>query len=266
MALDFAALKAKLDKFNRVGGGQTSESLWRPTEGKHTIRIVPWIGNKTYPFIELQFHYLGNKTILSPTSFGRRDPIAEFGESLLGNRSKEEWNEAKQFLPQLRTYVPIIVRGEEDKGVRFFSFGKTVYKQLLEMIADPDIGDITSIEGGRDLTVTYVPKEKSDTNYAKTTVLYKPNITPLSADKELMKLWLTTQPDVASLYTENTYSELKTILEIHLDPDSVVRNPPEEPGASAPTSVTEEVAAPVIKESTDSALDEFERLFKTDKK
>ncbi len=257
MALDIAALKSKLDKFNRVGGGtQTSEALWRPTEGKTTIRIVPWKENKENPFIELYFHYLGNKTYLSPTSYGNRDPIAEFGESLLGKRSKEEYEEAKQFLPKLRTYVPIIVRGEEEKGVRYMSFGKTVYKQLLEFIADPDIGDVTSIEGGRDLTVTYVPKEKSDTNFAKTTIMYKPNVTPLSTDRDQMRRWVTEQPNMKELYTEPSYSELKTVLENFLDPDAATRT------QAGPTSVTEEEKSAVKKsESVDTALDEFDALF-----
>jgi len=264
MALDMNALKAKLDKFNKTGGAGVPDGLWRPTEGRHTIRIVPWKENKKWPFIELQFHYLGGKQYLSPTSFGRRDPIAEFGEQLLGKRSKEEYEEAKPYLPKMRTHIPIIVRGEEEKGVRLFAFGSTVFKQLLEMMSLPGIDDITSIENGRDLTLTYLPKEKSDTNFAKTTVMYNPNTTPLSTDKELMKKFLTDQPDVSVLFKELSFSELKTVLSNYLDPDSATRDEPSDEPAPVQKSVTQEIAEPVeVREVEDAAMDEFDRLFKS---
>jgi len=45
----------------------------------------------------------------------------------------------------MRTFAPVIVRGEESQGVKFWGFGKTVYQELLSIIADPDYGDITEI-------------------------------------------------------------------------------------------------------------------------
>lgn len=126
MALDINALKAKLNKMNKTSSG--SDAFWKPTEGKTTIRIVPLKGNPQNPFIELYFHYLGNKTYLSPLSNGNRDPIAEFADEVASGGTKEDWSQARPFRPKPRTLVPVIVRGEEDKGVRFWSFGKTVLK------------------------------------------------------------------------------------------------------------------------------------------
>ncbi len=77
MALDINALKSKLNSFKRTGGGDRDTAIWKPKEGKTVIRIVPWKDNPENPFIELYFHYLGNKTHLSPLSYGNRDPIAE---------------------------------------------------------------------------------------------------------------------------------------------------------------------------------------------
>lgn len=178
MSLNIAALKAKLNQFTKQG--DRSEALWKPTEGKTVIRIVPWKENRENPFIELFFHYLGNKTYLSPTSNGNRDPIAEFADEVAAGGSKDDWAQSRAFRPKLRTYIPIVVRGEEDKGVRFYSFGKTVYQELLSIISDPDYGDITDIQSGRDVVVEYIPQEKSDTNFAKTMVRPKPNQTPLT--------------------------------------------------------------------------------------
>jgi hypothetical protein len=154
MTLNIAALKQKLSQFNKQGN--QTEALWKPTEGRHIIRIVPWKENREDPFIELHFHYLGNKTYLSPISNGNRDPILEFAEEVSSSGKKEDWLQSRPFRPKLRTFVPIIVRGEEDKGVRFMSFGKTVYTELLSIIADPDYGDITDVQSGRDIVVDYI--------------------------------------------------------------------------------------------------------------
>lgn len=257
MPLDMNALKAKLNKMNKTSAG--SDAFWKPTEGKTTVRIVPLKGNPDNPFVELYFHYLGNKTYLSPLTNGNRDPIAEFADEIASGGNKEDWAQARPFRPKPRTLVPVIVRGEEDKGVRFWSFGKTVFKQLLEFIADPDIGDITDIKNGRDLVVTYVPQEKSDTNFAKTTVMYKPSQTPLATDSALVKKFLNEQPSVAEIYTEPTFAELKVALEKYLDPESntaVSKSP-----SNDSDDDSESVTASAKKPNTSKVMDQFDELF-----
>jgi len=267
MPLDFNALKAKLNTFTKQG--DRNDALWKPTEGKTTIRIVPWKGNRDNPFIELYFHYLGNKTYISPLSFGRRDPIAEFADKLVEDARREgreaeksAWKQASAFRPKLRTYIPIIVRGEESKGVRFFSFGKTVYQDLLSYIADPDYGDITDPKIGRDVVVEYIPQEKSDTNFAKTSVKVKPNQTPIVQDIDLAKKLLEEQPDIFALYKEPSYEELRAVLERYLDPDATE---PVAKGNSEVKSVTTQTLdlSTEISESAvvKNALDEFDKLF-----
>ena len=267
MALDMNALRAKLDRFKNQG--ERSNSFWRPKEGKQVIRIVPWAERPENPFIETYFHYLGNKTHLSPKTYGKPDPILEFGEHLRGDGSKEAWQNAKPFFPKLRTFVPVIVRDEEDQGVRFWSFGKTVLVDLLSFIDDEDYGDITDPETGRDITVEYIPQEKSDTNFAKTKVRPKPNQTPLSEDDELVEAWTTDQPAFRSLFKEHTYEELKSFLEKYLDPDS------EQTGPSS--AATETLSPPMDEEEepkkekkakskpkTDKVADDFDEMFGDD--
>ena len=47
------------------------------------------------------------------------------------------------------------MRGEEDKGVRLWGFGKTAYKELLNLVLNPDYGDITDVDQGTDLVINY---------------------------------------------------------------------------------------------------------------
>lgn len=260
MTLNIAALKAKLNQFTRTT--ERSDALWKPTEGKTVIRIVPWKENKENPFVELHFHYLGNKTLLSPTSYGNRDPILEFAEAIAAGGTKDDWAQARPFRPKLRTFVPVIVRGEEEKGVRFMSFGKTVYTELLSIISDPDYGDITDVKSGRDIVVEYIPQEKSDTSFAKTMVRPKPNQTPLHSDATMVQKFLTDQPDIRAIFKEPTYEELKVALERYLDPNAPSTPTPavkEQPK----TSPTAEKSAAVEKKSTSvkEMIDEFDEAF-----
>jgi hypothetical protein len=263
MSLNIAALKAKLNQFTKQGN--TSDALWKPTEGKHVIRIVPWKENRENPFIELYFHYLGNKTHLSPTSYGNRDPIMEFAEALAAGGTKDDWAQARPFRPKLRTFVPIVVRGEESKGVRFMSFGKTVYQELLSIIADPDYGDITDVKNGRDIVVEYVPQEKSDTNFAKTMVRPKPNQTPVANDADTIQKFLTEQPDIRSIFKEPSYEELKVALERYLDPSAgaapVAVDPVVETPMTKPTSPTAAKSVEMKSTSVKDMIDEFDEVF-----
>lgn len=213
MALDLSALRAKLGELK--GNTARTEVLWKPKEGENRIRIVPLAITPDNPFTELYFHYLGNKTYLSPISFGDADPIAEFADSLRagGGLSKEDWKETKKFVPQRRTYVPVIDRNNPEAGVRFWAFGKTVYSDLLAVMADPDFGDITDAQTGRDIKVTFVPQEKSDTSFAKTTIIVSPKQTILTSDAVQLKKWLNEQPDLMALYPKMSYDDLKDVLE-----------------------------------------------------
>jgi len=234
MSLDFDALRKKLN--NLQGQNDRSKATWKPPEGKSTIRLVPWKDNLDNPFVELYFHYLAGKSQLSPRTFGEADPIAEFADKLRETGDKDDWSHARNFTPKLRTYAPVIVRGEEDQGVRFYGFGKTVYEQLCGVILDPDWGDITDVESGHDVGIELVPKEKSDTNFAKTTILVKPKESPLSKDAKLAENWLKDQPDIYEIFTKPSYDELAAFLNRYLNPDSDV-------------SVTSESKSPINDDS-----------------
>jgi hypothetical protein len=217
--MDINAIKRKLNSLQTQQ--KKSDRIWKPTPGKHQVRIVPYLFNKDNPFIELFFHYnINNKTYLSPASFGRPDPIIEFADKLKKMGDKEDWKAARQLEPRLRTFVPVIIRGEESEGVRFWSFGKTVYQEILGYIADPDYGDITDPKTGRDLTIEYVSAEDAGTSYPTTTIRVKPKESPISENSEQMANWLNEQTDITTIYSELSYNELKTILANWLNPET----------------------------------------------
>ena len=277
MALDLTSLKQKLNELTNTK--KTSDALWKPKEGSNVVRIVPLKANPSMPFIEAYFHYLGGKTYLSPLTVGDADPIAEFAEKLRsgGGLSKEEWAETKKFVPKPRTYAAVIVRGEEGEGVRLWGFGKTTYAELLGVIADPEYGDITDVSAGRDIKVEFTPAEKSPTKFPQTTIRISPRQTPLTQDKELLKAWTASQPELFDVYSIPTYDDLKQVLNAFLNPSSqnqVLDMPSENSGnlsgwddSSTPTEVdaSKSVTAKLSKSPASGVTNkidaEFDALF-----
>jgi hypothetical protein len=229
-----------LKRFNSLQNNtKKSDAIFKPANGKSVIRIVPYKFNKDIPFIELYFHYnINNKTYLSPMSFGRPDPIVEFAEKLKRTGDTDDWKAGKKMEPKLRTFVPVIVRGKESEGVKFWGFGKTVYQDILGYIADPDYGDITDPITGRDIVLEVQSAEESNAAYPTTTIRVRPSQTKLADDAEMVKQLLENQKEITELYQELSYAELKTILENWLNPSA---------GVEADDDIVEELEAPKPK-------------------
>ena len=209
--MDINAIKKRLTQLQTTN--TRTSNLWKPQPGKTLIRIVPYKFNKQTPFIELFFHYdIGGKSYLSPISFGRPDPIEEFADKLKSSGNRDDWKLGKKLEAKMRTFTPVIVRGEEKEGVKFWGFGKTVYQELLSVISDPDYGDITDPLNGRDVNVEFKTAEETGASFPSTAIRVKPIQTPISEDKNILEKVADTQKDITEIYQEKTYDELTEIL------------------------------------------------------
>jgi hypothetical protein len=159
--------------------------------------------------------------MISPTNFGEKDPIALFAGKLReGEYNKENYVLAKKLDPKNRIFVPVVVRGEEDKGVRLWQFGKLVYEELLALAVDDEIGDYTDIVNGRDLTVETVGPEATGTPYNKSSVRVRLKTSPLSEDASLVEKWTNEQPNPkGDLFKRYSFDEMKVALEKWLSPE-----------------------------------------------
>lgn len=272
MPLDLAKIKNRLDALKNNTTKTTS--LWKPAPGKHTVRIVPYAHNPENPFIELLFHYnINGKTYLSPASFGRPDPIVEFANKLKKSGDKEDWKEGRKLEPKLRTYVPVLVRGQETEGVKFWGMGKQVYQEILAIIADADYGDITDLKTGRDIVVEFKTAEETGKSFPETSIRVKPNQTvAFDATDAAIREKVKNQKNVTELFPELTYDELAAVMDTWLNASE--GNPDGEPAPSATEETVEEVptksaapqsatanAAVKTPTSTKDIANEFDNLF-----
>jgi hypothetical protein len=223
MAINLDSLKNRLQSLQQQsaekGSKKSADDIWKPEVGSQQVRIVPYIHDKENPFIELYFHYnIGKRVYLSPVTYGNADPIVEFAEKLKQTGVKEDWLMGRKLEPKMRIYAPVIVRGQEDQGVKFWGFGIQVYQELLSYIADPDYGDITDPMNGRDITVEVRPPADTGKSYPETNIRIKPNKTPVSDSKDVIAS-LRNQKKITEIFTEYSYDELKEVLNKWLNPD-----------------------------------------------
>ena len=251
--MDLNAIRKRLGQLQTTNN--RTSSLWKPQPGKTQIRIVPYEFNKDNPFIELFFHYnLNNRSYLSPISFGRPDPIEEFAQKLKGSGNKEDYQLSKKLEAKMRTFAPVIVRGEESQGVRFWGFGKTVYQELLSIIADPDYGDITDAVNGRDVVVEFISAEESGASFPKTNIRVKPNQTPISDEPSVLEKVKTSQKDITEIYQEQSYEDLTNVLNEWLNPSE---DSTEEEEVKQESVSTSDLGTSKVKDTSEA----FDELF-----
>lgn len=225
--MDLSKIKQKLEELNqeRQTGNDYAKYFWNPPMGKTIIRIVPSKDNPDTPFTELYFHnVIAKYPILALTNFGEQDPVEEFRRTLQNAGGKDNWSMSGKLTPRARYFAPVIVRGEEDKGVRLWSFGSRMYKALLSLAAEDEIGDYTDINDGIDLIIT---KAKGDGDYPESTVMAKRQNSPLSSDPKQIEEWLTNQPVPLECFRKADYNYIKKQLEAYVSgvPASTVTAP-----------------------------------------
>ena len=217
--MDLSKIKNRLDNLNQSSKPKNTEKkdytliYWKPkAEGKFQIRFVPSKLNKDNPFQEVFMHYgIGKFPIVALTNWGENDPVVEFSKKLRTSSDSENWRLAKQLDPKMRVFAPVIVRGEEDKGVRLFEFSKTLYMELLSVADDEDYGDFTDINQGFDFVVTATKVQ--DRPGFGLSLRPKPKQTPISEDADQVKTWLENQPILLEERFKYTYDKLKEELQ-----------------------------------------------------
>ncbi len=219
MAIDLDAIRNKLNQLS--GQNNKRNTNWRPQEGEeHNVRVLSFPDNDGQPFKERWFYYnIGNNPgLLAPYQFGKPDPIQELITKLRDDGSKESYELAKKLYPKMRCYAPVVVRGEEDKGVRIWAFGKTVYQSLLNIMLDEDYGDITDPKEGRDVKV--VCTKPPGRMWATTEVRPRGKQSPLTENATTAKQWLDSIPNLDDMFTLKSYEELEKIVNDWLNGDS----------------------------------------------
>ena len=256
--MDLSQIKNKLNAIqsNPKGGGDKKPNVfWKPTVGKQTIRVIPSKFDKANPFKEVYLNYALGKTILSLTNFGEKCPIDEFVKVLRKSGDKDNWKLSKKLENKMRVLIPVIERGKEAEGVKFWNVGKETYMDFLNLADNEDVGDFTDIVEGRDITVTTVGKDVTGTDYNKSSIMPRTKQTPLSDDKAIVKSLLNDQPDPLESFKKYEFAEVKQFLFDFLNPEEETKTETEEEDMV----ITKTATKPA--KTTTSKTDKFDDLF-----
>lgn len=215
--MDLNKIRERLNQLESEQKPSGFKRIWKPEPGSTVIRLLPNPKNRDWPFMELGFYYdLTNRTIISPTNFNQPDPVDELAQQLQSTGDTEDWKLGKKLEARRRTYVPILIRGREEEGVFLWGFGKTVFEELLKTMDDPDYGDITDLKTGTDITIEYSKPPKGESGYPKTTFRLKRHSTPVTDNKEVMKL-LDDVPQPEDIWDIPSYDELSKVLDNYIN-------------------------------------------------
>lgn len=168
------AKKADLDKirehFQKTGGGSSDNRFWNikppargEKENKAIIRVLPWVKGVTkdgFWYYTAALHYgfrVGGRDRAIPCpesvddSHKGKCAICLFISRL---RDSGKYDKITQRIRQNRRYwVNMIDRENEDDGVKVFGSNKKFIEAVLDAGDDPDVGDITDSDNGRDIII-----------------------------------------------------------------------------------------------------------------
>ncbi|QDP51331.1 MAG: putative single-stranded DNA-binding protein [Prokaryotic dsDNA virus sp.] len=218
MGIDMSKMRQRQDALNNAG--KKNNNFWKPQEGEQTIRLVcPSDGD---PFKDYFFHYLDNVPgFLSPKrNFGEDCPLDTYVRALWNEGSEESRRMAKKLSAKQRFFAPVVVRGEEDQGVRVWGFGKRAYETLVGLVMNPEYGDITDPESGTDLVVTYT--KPAGASFPETKITPRRRSSALLKDTAKGAELLESIPDFDELFASSrkTTTEVQDILDNFLNGDT----------------------------------------------
>lgn len=211
MAIDLEAIKRRVAELSGVKK-TSSVQMWKPGIGEHKVRCLPWKNSpEGQPFAERWFYYIGdNAGLLAPNQFGKPDPINDLIRKLYSSGKPDDRVLAKKLAPKMRCYAPVIVRGEEDKGVQVWSFGKIVYQRMLGFFLDEEVGDILDPSQGFDLKVTISKAPGKQFNDTMVDPARRPS--KLHEDQKTMLTWLENIPNIDDMYRLKSTQEIEAVL------------------------------------------------------
>jgi hypothetical protein len=187
----------ELRKRREQGGG--SKDFWNAKNGPNKIRILwNWTGNpKADCFYETNYHKnLGpdkKKTCICPKAEGfDYCPICDEAKALFANKNPEDTAYAKEIYKKTRVYWNIVdmdayyevdkwnkehpEQPKEQRGVQVLTTGSGVLDDVIGYCLNPEYGDMTDPEKGRNITLVKTDKEHTRSGYNEYTVQPSPNM------------------------------------------------------------------------------------------
>ena len=214
--LNMDAIQQAKALLERKGGNSTNFD--KLSNGKNLRRILWPKGTKDLCYSEGYIHFgLGGdgrgscvcRKTNNPTN---RCPICEYVYQLQKSKDKNDRKLADNLRGRKRVYFNVIDRDDSTSDsdiptVKILAVGLTVQRQIITLLCDPDYGDITDPQTGRDITI----KRSGQGLNTEYSIIPKPNSTVFStavSEQELENMMV----DLDSLWKIPTIEEAQNLL------------------------------------------------------
>jgi hypothetical protein len=166
MALDLELLKKE---FQEAMAQQATEEYWVPDFGENVIRILPPADGKLfYKKVGVHYRLVGSGMEYCPkVTEGSSCPVCEVVDQLRRMKAPVAAQIVNRLVVVERFLMNIIPLKEgEERLVRQYLAPKTVRLALLKITLDPDYGDITDLETGRNVVIEKIHASGGFVNYS----------------------------------------------------------------------------------------------------
>lgn len=179
--LNMEAIQAARQRLERQG----SNTQWDKLQNGKNIRRILWPkGTRDVCYTEGSYHFgLGEdgKTSMvcrKTANHSNRCPVCDYIAELQKSKDANDKKLAETIKPRRRVYFNVLDRDGENgqEEIKVMAVGVTVQKQIIEVLCNPDYGDITDFETGNDITI----KRSGQGLNTEYSVLPKPQKTPAS--------------------------------------------------------------------------------------
>lgn len=205
MPIDLTNLKQKYEELKtRSMGGEVD--FLKLKSGDNLVRFLcpPDSGDWCK---ETGYHYIKRESKVDAITcrkltLGEECYVCDVVKDLRRSKNKADKDLAKLWSAKSRIFFNVLDRS--DGKVKVLGTGVSIYKEILKYLADPDWGDITDPETGRDVIINKTGEDLS----VVYSVMPKPNSKPLGVNLNELKL-----ADFNSVVSVLSYEEQKQMLE-----------------------------------------------------
>ena len=265
----FDQIKTALNKSDQGGGNRQYRNILKLEVGNvYTVRLVPNVDDPSKTFFRYFSHAWESfstgqyMSAVSPTTWNKKDPIAEARFSLLKHGTEEEKEKAAKIIRReswlANVYVINDPTNPDNNGkVKLLRFGKQIYKVIMEAIEGDDSDEFGAriFDLGPDGCNFKVKVERQGDfpTYVSSRFATPSKIEGMTEDKT--NEVLEGIADLESVYTIKSEDELRQVLNEHFycrDSDPVTE--PSDP-SPAGTSKPAKPAEPAVSSKSTPADD-----------
>lgn len=205
-------LKAMQEAQAREAQGYSRTEYDKLVDGNNLRRILWPKGDAESFYEEGMVHFgvgpEGKSMAVCAHNFDKKCPICDYADSLKDSDDPEDKQVYNDIKAKRRIYINVLNRDADDPNKPVvLPIGVMILRGILDIICDPDYGDITDPEEGRDITI----KRSGKMLNTKYSVIAKPKTTPAAKgiDPDALEEQMA---DLSALFREQSYEDLEKLL------------------------------------------------------